>query len=133
MTRDRPIQSIKPSASFPFANAVVHGGLVYVSGQVGFRPGTTELAGDDLETQILQTTANVDAVLAAAGTDKSCIVKCSIYLKHVERDFAEMNRFYAQWLGTHRPARTTVGANMAKPGILIEIDCIAAIVNGKAE
>jgi len=121
------IKSVQPHVSFPFASAVVHGGLVYVSGQVGFRPGTTELAGEDLKAQLLQTTANIEAALKAAGSDKRFILKCNIYLKHVERDFAEMNVYYAEWLGTHRPARSTVEANMAMPAILIEIDCIAAV------
>lgn len=127
MSSDSEIQSISPHKTFPFANAVVHAGLVYVSGQVGFKTGTTELAGEDLQAQVLHTFQNIDAALAAAGSSKARIVKCNIFLKHVERDFAELNQLYAQWLGEHRPARSTVQASMAIPAILVEIDCIAAV------
>jgi 2-iminobutanoate/2-iminopropanoate deaminase len=132
MVSDPSIRSIHPHATLPFSTAVVHAGLVYVSGQVGFKTGTMELAGADLKTQVLQTISNIDAALAAAGSHKRRILKCSIFLKHVERDFAEMNGYYAEWLGPHRPARSTVGANMAMPEILVEIDCIAVVSEARA-
>lgn len=127
MNDDDAIRSVRPSAAFPFAHAAVHGGLAYVSGQVGFRPGTTELCGPGLREQALQTMATIDAILADAGSRRARIVRCGVILKRVERDFAEFNAIYASWLGTHRPARTTYGADLAIPAILVEIDCVAAV------
>jgi 2-iminobutanoate/2-iminopropanoate deaminase len=121
------IQFIEPSARIPLSNATVHGGLVYVSGQVGFKPGTMQLVSDDVADQCRQVFAHIDRILTAAGSAKGRIIRCGVFLQHVERDFPIMNECYSQWLGEHRPARTTVGANFALPGILVEIDCIAAI------
>ena len=107
--------------------AVVHGQVAYLSGQVGFKPGTTELAGDDVASQARQTMANLDAVLAKAGTSRQRILRCGVYLKDIGRDFAAMNACYIEWLGDHRPARSTIEAPMARADILVEIDCIAAV------
>lgn len=126
MSHPPSIRIVQPHTSLPLAGAIIHGDTIYVSGQVGFKPGTADLAGSDLARQARQTMANVDAVLAAAGSDRSRILKVGIYLKNVERDFAEMNRYYSEWLGAHKPARTTVRADMAFPEILVEIDCVAA-------
>ncbi len=119
------IKTVNPSAHFPFSGATVHNGLAYVSGQVGFTPGTTDLVSDDLTAQARQTFANIDALLEAAGTSKSRIIRCGVYLKHIERDFSVFNAAYAEWLGDHRPARSAIGADFALPGILVEVDCIA--------
>jgi len=121
------IEYIQPSTQIPLSHATVHNGLVYVSGQVGFMPGTNQLVSDDVADQCRQVFAHIDRVLADAGSSKSKIIRCGVFLGHAERDFPIMNACYTQWLGDHRPARTTVGANFALPGILVEIDCIAAV------
>ncbi|MHC4442773.1 MAG: RidA family protein [Planctomycetota bacterium] len=121
------IKKVKPSDHFPFSNATIHNGLVYVSGQVGFRPGTTEVVSDDIRDQSRQTFSHIDEILAAAGTSKDRIVRCGVYLKHIERDFATFNECYAEWLGDHRPARSAIQANFALAPILVEVDCIAAL------
>ena len=121
------IASVRPSTFVPLSQATVHGGLVYVSGQVGFRPGTTELVSHDVADQCRQAFRHIDDLLGEAGTSRRRILKCGIFLKNVDRDFAVMNACYTEWLGDHRPARTTVGAEFALPGILIEVDCIAAM------
>ena len=126
---DAKLRLINSSASIPLSHAVVAAGLVHVSGQVGFKPGTTELVSDDLAEQCRQTLANVDAQLQAAGTQRDRIIKCNIYLKDVKAGFAVMNECYAAWLGDHRPARTTVGAQMALDTILVEVDCVALASN----
>ncbi len=117
---------IEPSPALPLSAASVHNGVVYVSGHVGFKPGTAEVAGDDVASQARQTMANIDAVLAKAGSSKDRLLRCNIYLKNIDRDFAGMNECYIEWLGDHRPARSTVGAALAIDSLLIEIDCIAA-------
>lgn len=121
------IDMIRPSDHFPFSHATVHDGLVYVSGQVAFRPGTTEVVSDDVRDQSRQTFRNIDEVLAAAGTNKGRIIRCGVYLRNIEQDFAVFNECYAEWLGDHRPARSAVQTGFALPGILVEVDCIAAL------
>ena len=111
----------------PLSHATVYGGLVYVSGQVGFRVGTTELVSSDVAEQCRQTFQHIDAILAEAGTSKQRILKCGVFLRHVASDFKIMNACYTEWLGEHRPARTTVGAEFGLPGILVEADCVAAL------
>ena len=118
---------IGTAEGLPLSAAVVHHGVAYVSGQVGFNPGTTELAGDDIASQARQTMANLDAVLAQAGTSRQRVLRCGVYLKDIGRDYAAMNECYLDWLGAHRPARSTVEVGMARSDILIEIDCIAAV------
>jgi 2-iminobutanoate/2-iminopropanoate deaminase len=121
------IASVRPSTFVPLSQATIHDGLVYVSGQVGFRPGTTELVSADVAEQCRQVFRHIDGILGEAGTSRQRILKCGIFLTNVERDFAVMNACYTEWLGEHRPARTTVGAEFALPGILVEVDCIAAM------
>ena len=121
------IRFIQPAAQAPLSHATVYNGLVYVSGQVGFKPGTMQVVSDNLAEQCRQVFANIDRILTEAGSSKSKILRCGVFLEHVQRDFQGMNACYAEWLGDHRPARTTVGVEFALPGILVEIDCIAAI------
>ena len=121
------IAYVRPSTFVPLSHATVYGGLVHVSGQVGFRPGTSELVSPDVAEQCRQVFRHIDDILGEAGTSRRRIVKCGIFLRNVERDFAIMNACYSEWLGDHRPARTTVGAEFALPGILVEVDCIAAL------
>jgi 2-iminobutanoate/2-iminopropanoate deaminase len=121
------IRTINPSDHFPFSHATIHNGLVYVSGQVGFKPGTTEMVSDDIRDQCRQTFKNIDDVLQAAGTSKLRIIRCGVYLKHIEQDFASFNECYGEWLGDHRPARSAIQASFALPPILVEVDCIAAV------
>jgi len=121
------ITTVRPSEHFPFSSAAIHNGVVYVSGQVGFKPGTTELVSDDLAEQARQTFANIDAILEAAGSSKSKIIRCGVYLRRIQQDFGTFNAAYAEWLGAHRPARTAIEAEFALPGILVEVDCVAAL------
>ena len=120
-----PIQTIRPSPFIPLSQAVIAAGMVYVSGQVGFKPGTMELVSANLEDQCRQTFANIDAVLLEAGSSRRKIVMCRAYLRDIQTDFAPFNQCYIAWLLDHRPARTTVGAQFGKSGILVEVDCVA--------
>jgi 2-iminobutanoate/2-iminopropanoate deaminase len=121
------IAYVRPSTFVPLSQATVHGGLVYVSGQVGFRPGTTELVSPDVAGQCRQAFQHIDDILSEARTSRHRIVRCGVFLRDVARDFPAMNACYTEWLGDHRPARTTVGAEFALPGILVEVDCVAAL------
>ena len=121
------IKLVRPLESIPLSGAAIHGNVVYVSGQVGFKPGTSELVEGGVARQCRQTMANIDEILKEAGSSPSQIIRCGVYLVDIQRDFAAMNECYCQWMGEHRPARSTIGVALARPGILVEIDCVAGV------
>ncbi len=115
-----------PKAVGPYSQAMIHGGVLYTSGQIGLIPGKGELAGDDVESQAVQVTRNLSAVLKAADASTSDIIKANIYLVDMG-DFPKVNVIYADWLGEHRPARATVAVAQLPLDAKIEIDLIVRI------
>jgi 2-iminobutanoate/2-iminopropanoate deaminase len=113
-----------PAAIGPYSQAVSIDGWLYTSGQVAIVPGTSELAGADFAAQARQVFANLRAVIAAAGCEPRHIVKATVYLKDMQ-DFPTLNEFYAEFMGTHRPARSTVEVAGLPKGALVEIDLVA--------
>jgi enamine deaminase RidA (YjgF/YER057c/UK114 family) len=79
--------------------------------------------GATIEAQTAQVLANLRAVLIAAGLDLPDILKTTVHLAHLERDFAGFNAVYASVFSAPYPARTTVGSVLL--GVLLEIDCVA--------
>ncbi len=115
-----------PRAVGPYSQAIRHGDMLYLSGQIGLVPASGKLAGDDLQSQALQVMRNLDAVLHAAGAATSDIIKVGIYLTDMG-DFPALNRLYADWLGEHRPARATVAVAALPLNARIEMDLMARI------
>lgn len=115
-----------PKAVGPYSQAMIHAGLLYTSGQIGLIPEKGELAGSDVESQAVQVTKNLSAVLKAAGASVNDIIKANIYLVDMG-DFPKVNAIYADWLGEHRPARATVAVAQLPLGAKIEIDLIASV------
>lgn len=115
-----------PRAVGPYSQAIKHGDILYLSGQIGLVPETGELAGGDLKSQAMQVMRNLDAVLHAAGAATSDIIKVGIYLTDMD-DFPDLNRLYADWLGEHRPARATIAVAALPLNARIEMDLIARI------
>lgn len=103
-----------------FAEAVVHGDTVYLAGHTGSDPdaGVYDQTRDIL--------AQLDAHLAAAGTDKSMLLMVNVWLVDIGT-FDEMNRAWDEWLDRdNMPARATVEARLASPAYKVEIAAIAA-------
>lgn len=99
----------------------VHNGTVWLAGQVA------EDAKQDIGGQTRQVLAAVDKLLARAGTDKTKIVMCQIYIADMA-DFAGMNAVWDAWVAKgHTPPRATVEAQLAKPGWKIEVVVTAAV------
>ncbi|MEM6391575.1 MAG: RidA family protein [Planctomycetota bacterium] len=111
----------------PISTAVAHGGLLYISGHVGFDEETGEVVPGGIEAQTRQTLKYIDMALHEAGVTRNELVTMRVFLKDVERDFGAMNKVFAEWIGDHRPARTTVGSALAVSDLLIEVDGIAAL------
>jgi 2-iminobutanoate/2-iminopropanoate deaminase len=110
----------------PYTPAIKVGDFLYVSGQVAFKPGTTELAGDDIEVQTHQVLDNVKSILATAGYDMSDVVQCTVYLKDIN-DFTKMNQIYGTYFVPGRfPTRTTVEVSNLPRKARIEITAVAS-------
>jgi 2-iminobutanoate/2-iminopropanoate deaminase len=109
----------------PISSAVVAYGFVFVSGHVGWLPGTQQAAAG-IEAQTVQTLEKLKAVLEAAGTSLANVVKVNVFLSNVN-DFAAMNEVYRRYFPLDPPARTTVGAVLVSPDLLIEIEMVAML------
>ncbi len=102
------------------SQAVVHGGLVYLAGQVADDP-SADVAG-----QTRQIVDKIDALLAQAGSSKARILTTTVWLADVAT-FAEMNSVWDVWVDkANPPARATVEARLAAPQYKVEIAAIAA-------
>ena len=109
----------------PYTPAVKVGNLLYVSGQIAMKPGTTEFAGDDIEAQVRQVMENIKAVLARAGATMNDVVQCTVYLRDMN-DFAKMNQIYGSYFVQGRsPTRTTVEVSNLPRNAKVEITAVA--------
>lgn len=115
-----------PAARGHYSQAVVHGGLVYVAGQLPIVPADPERRLEAFDAQARQVLANVSAILEAAGSGMDRIVKATIYIADIAH-WPAFNAVYAQALGGHRPARTVVPVSTLHYGYLVEMDVIAAL------
>lgn len=111
----------------PLAKAVIHNGVAYISGQAALDSKTGKASHDGIKEQTRETLRRIEKSLEAAGTTKDKLLMVRVYLRDVPNDFAPMNEVYLEWIGDHRPARTTVGAPMAFNTLKIEVDCMAAV------
>lgn len=118
-----------PNAPKPgghYAQAIVHGGLVYVSGQLPIVPDPTKPRPEGFEDQARQVIRNVIAILEAAGSDAGCLVRVTVYIADIAH-WPAFNEVYATMLGAHRPARTVVPVPELHHGYLVEMDAVAAL------
>ena len=115
-----------PKALGPYSQAVRHGGMLFVSGQLGLDPVTNHLVGDDIESQIDQVLANVEAICLEAGTSIQHALKLTLYLQDLS-DFAAVNQALQANLTAPYPARATTQVAGLPLGALIEIDAIVAV------
>ena len=126
MTR-RVIRTDKAPAPFqgaPYSQAIAHGGLVFVSGQLGIDP-EGNMAEGGISEQTEQVMQNVSAILEAAGSSLQNVVKATIFLADLG-DFQAMNDVYARPMGEEPPARATFQVGALPSGALIEIEVVAA-------
>jgi 2-iminobutanoate/2-iminopropanoate deaminase len=113
-----------PQAIGPYSQAIRGGGLVFCSGQVALDPATGQITGSEVRAQTERVMKNLEAILKAAGTDFTKVVRTTVYLKTMN-DFAAMNEIYASFFPAPPPARTTIEAARLPKDALVEIDVIA--------
>ncbi|MDR3232466.1 MAG: RidA family protein [Planctomycetaceae bacterium] len=115
-----------PAAIGPYSQGIISGGFLFTSGQIPLSPETMTFAGDTIEEQTEQVLKNLDAVLAAAGTDWGKVVKTTVFLSDIA-DFTKMNAVYEKHLGGAKPARSTVQAAALPKGAEVEIEIVAEV------
>jgi 2-iminobutanoate/2-iminopropanoate deaminase len=115
-----------PKAIGPYSQSVEVDGWLYTSGQVGLDPATGELVPGGFEAQAHRVFTNLRNVLASAGCTFSDVVKATVYVADLA-DFPKLNAIYAEAMGDHRPARSTVQVAGLPKGALVEIDLVARL------
>ena len=108
----------------PYSQAVVHGGLVFCSGQIPLDPKTGALVAGEIEAQVERVMENLRAVLEAAGSGLDHVLRTTIYVTDLSL-FARVNRVYARYFTGTAPARATVQVAALPLGALVEIDATA--------
>ena len=114
-----------PAAIGPYSQGIVSGGFVFTSGQIPVDPKSGEIVGADITAQAEQVMKNVGAVLAAAGSDYSRVVKATCFLATMD-DFACFNAVYGNYM-TGKPARSCVAVKTLPKNVLCEVECIAEV------
>jgi 2-iminobutanoate/2-iminopropanoate deaminase len=120
----RTISTPEALSSPALSQAVQVGNLLFVSGQVGIKPGNTT-APESLEDEIELAIDGLEAVLKAAGAGLSSVVKTSCYLRDIN-DMSLFNDLYMHRFPTPLPSRTTIQAGLAM-GLRFEIDAVAVL------
>jgi len=115
-----------PAAIGPYCHAIVHGNMVFCSGQIPLDPETMEIVGTHIEEQTARVMKNIEIVLSKVGTSLDKIVKTTIFLNTMD-DFTGMNRVYEEYLAGHKPARSAFEVGRLPKDALVEIECIAVI------
>ena len=119
---------LTPEAPAPgghYSQAVVYSGLVFVAGQLAIDPKTGERLTGSIEEQTEQCLKNIDAILQAAGSGLSRVLKMTIYISDIEL-WGAVNSVYARVMAEHRPARAVVPVKDLHYGFKIEIEAVAA-------
>jgi 2-iminobutanoate/2-iminopropanoate deaminase len=115
-----------PKAIGPYSQAIKANGLVFLSGQIPLDPATQQLIAGEVAAQTEQVLQNISAILDAAGTSLSRVIKTTVFLKNMN-DFAAMNEVYGRHFSTEPPARSTVEVARLPKDVLVEIDVIALV------
>jgi 2-iminobutanoate/2-iminopropanoate deaminase len=115
-----------PKAIGPYSQSVEADGWLYTSGQIALDPATGELVGGGFEAQARQVLENLRHVLASAGCTFQNVVKAAVFVVDLA-DFPKLNALYAEAMGEHRPARSTIQVAALPKGALVEIDFVAKV------
>lgn len=109
-----------------YSQAVVHGGVAYVAGQLPIDPAEPEARPGDAAAQTRTALSNVRAILEAAGSGLDRVLQMTIYVSDISH-WSEVNRVYAEIMGEHRPARAVVPVAPLHFGYMIEVQAVATV------
>jgi 2-iminobutanoate/2-iminopropanoate deaminase len=121
-----------PKALGPYSQAVIYGGLAYLSGQIAIDPASNKVIEGGISAQTERVLENVRAILEACGASLESVLKTTVFLKDMG-DFTPMNQTYERYFPIDPPARSTVQAARLPRDVSVEIEVIAAIVETELE
>ena len=116
-----------PQPAGHYSQAMVHNGIIYVSGQLPTVPETGEKILGPIEEQTAQALKNLAAILKAAKSDLKRVIKTTVYISDISL-WDKVNAVYKEFFGNHRPARTVVPTRELHFGFQIEIEATAAVL-----
>jgi len=118
--------STAPKAVGPYSVGIKSGDFLFLSGQLGLDPISSDFVEGGVEAQTKQALTNLQNVLQEEGADLSNVVKTIVFLSDIN-DFGKMNAVYAEFFKTDPPARSTVAVSALPKSGLVEIEAIARI------
>ena len=114
-----------PAAIGPYSQAIIHGDLVFTSGQIPIDPATGNIEAEGIVAQTEQVMKNLGAVLSEAGSAYEKAIKTTCFLADMA-DFAAFNEVYAKYF-TGKPARSCVAVKTLPKSVLVEVEVIAEV------
>lgn len=114
-----------PAAIGPYSQAILHGDIVFTSGQIPINPVSGMVEAEGITAQTEQVMRNLEAVLTSAGASFESAIKTTCFLADMD-DFAAFNEVYAKYF-TGKPARSCVAVRTLPKGVLVEVEVIAAV------
>jgi 2-iminobutanoate/2-iminopropanoate deaminase len=115
-----------PAPIGPYNQAIIAGGMLFISGQIPIDPATGDLVSSGIEDEAEQVMKNLQAILTEAGAAFTNVVKTTIFLSDMAL-FAQVNEVYGKYFGEDAPARETVAVKGLPKGVNVEISMIAAM------
>jgi 2-iminobutanoate/2-iminopropanoate deaminase len=115
-----------PKAIGPYSQAIRVGDFVFCAGQAGLEPATGVLVKGGIEAETRRVLQNLAAVLQAAGSSMSRVVKTTVFLTNMD-EFQKMNAVYAEFFPSAPPARSTVQVSRLPKDACVEIEVIATV------
>jgi len=120
-----------PQAIGPYSQGILTQNFLFVSGQIPINPATGEMVTGSIKEQTRQVLENLKAVLEAAGSSLSQVVKTTVFLQDMN-DFSQMNEVYANYFEPPYPARSTIQVGRLPRDARLEIEAIALSGTRKA-
>ncbi|MAZ87623.1 MAG: enamine deaminase RidA [Cellvibrionaceae bacterium] len=120
------LTSANTPAHLPFSEAVRVGHTVYLSGQIGLIPGTSELANDNFDQEARQVMSNIKTTLETHRMSMADLVKCTVMLTDI-KEFGRFNQVYKSFFQAPFPARSAFVVKELALGAQVEVECIAAL------
>jgi 2-iminobutanoate/2-iminopropanoate deaminase len=111
-----------------YSQAIVHDGIVYVSGQLPIHPLSGEKINSSIQSQTQQVLTNLAAILEASGSRMDQVLKVTVYISDISL-WGKVNEVYSLVFGDHKPARAIVPTKELHHGFLIEVDAVAAVLS----
>lgn len=116
--------SAAPAPGGHYSQAVEHNGLIFISGILPITPAGEKLTDATFSEQTEQVLTNLDAILAAAGSERSNVLKVTVFITDMGA-WGSVNQVYAQFFGDHKPARSVVPVLPLHYGLKIELEAVA--------